>query len=333
MGPSALLRTLSRKLSDKRQSNSTIIPWPPAQSPLDRWLTSELDALRRFPEPRATATWLSKSLDLAIASQSMALRTIQFAASSSFPMDRGAIGRYLDDVVDLLDACSSVPLRAEGIRTQISSIATAIHRLDCFAGPPVDRAIAELSAFTVGAELDRCISVLRLAGEREAGSNSDVASDIQTELREALDGPRALAFLVMGAVVAAMSSKPRRRVLFSPREGKAGSWTGGLYDIQKEVKEEFDRRRKEGSTGLMIMEELRLTAAAALTSKELVRAWSSSEGTRWVGEQMMREAVEELRRRNEELKERVAVLEAKVGELYRQLVAIRMFLLGLLSES
>jgi hypothetical protein len=122
--------------------------------------------------------------------------------------------------------------------------------------------------------------------------------------------------LAVGALGTALAFRPRRSVSGLASSGKAAAqWECALQDVQRHVREEYDRRRKEG---VPCMAEL---DAAAAASRAVRCAVASGRG------RCPETIVAEARRRCDELEDTVAAFEEKVGELHRELIAVRMLLL------
>lgn len=172
------------------------------------------------------------------------------------------------------------------------------------------------------AELEKCRSNLRRLGEKLVTQNSRPCEDTSNpiaELHEVLSGSRMVALLVVGMLWIALSFRPRRG-LPSVQPCKTASWMSSLHALQKEVKEEFDKRRRDG---LVALDELDAVALAGRSLGELIIPWR--------GRGELKVAVDVLKRRCEEMERRVWPLEGKVDELYRQLIGIRVSLLGMLT--
>lgn len=320
MKPSTLLRTFSSKLS-ARLSPSSVAPWPPVRTTFDWWLTSELDDLRIHPNLYATSAWLAKSLDAAVSAQQAVIDSV---SSSQGAVDTNVFDGYLDDTIDLLDACNVVRQRIEEIRTYIDSLAIVLHCLEGVHEPSstaVRRAQAVLDSCAGMekrcAELDTCGSNLRKLGEKLALQDRKLPS---SELQEVLTGSRALAVLTISMCNIALSFRSRRGVPMVPSSKNSSSWANSMFEIQKEAKEEYDKRRKDGGS---VLEELKATVS---TVQKLRRSLREREGE-------VRDIVRELRRRFEELEEGVRPLEEGVDGLYRRLIDVRMCLLRVISEA
>uniref|UniRef100_R7W2J3 Uncharacterized protein n=1 Tax=Aegilops tauschii TaxID=37682 RepID=R7W2J3_AEGTA len=99
--------------------------------------------------------------------------------------------------------------------------------------------------------------------------------------------------------------------------GKGGAvpWECALQEVQKHVKDEYERRRKEG---VPCMAELDAAAADGRTVKSALTTG---------GRHLSETAVAAAKRRCDELEDKVSVLEETIGELHRELISVRMVLL------
>ncbi|CAD6257564.1 unnamed protein product [Miscanthus lutarioriparius] len=327
---STLLRSFSSRLSTRLAPSPAVAPWPPIRSAYDCWLATELDELRADPlAPCTSAAWLGRALRLAVAAQRrlVASGTASGATSS---IDRRTIDECVDDTAELLDACAGLRDRLDTLRGYVAATRTALHWLE---GGGEAAAVRHAAAAFVeceaverrcGAELAKCGSNLRRLGERallrgtrqqQAATGAHCWSD-----EEAVSGARALALLAVSALGTALAFRPRRSVCglagHAGSGGKAAAqWECALQDVQRHVREEYDRRRKEG---VPCMAELDAAAAAG----RAVRCAVGSGRAR-----CPETIVAEARRRCDELEGTVAAFEEKVGELHRELIAVRMLLL------
>ncbi|XP_010910782.2 protein BPS1, chloroplastic-like [Elaeis guineensis] len=336
MRPSSLLRTISCKLPASF-SHSPVTPWPPARTAFDRWLTSELDELRSNPfslDRFATAAWLSKALDLAVAVQHFTTKSIAGAhATNSSAIDRKMIDNYLDDDVELLDACNGLRERMDAIKQYVDRLSIALHWLEGEHEPSetsIKRAREALELCQLMekrcSELEKCRSNLRRLGEKlviitQSARPCEDVSNPRAQLHEVLSGSRMVALLVAGMLGIALSFKPRRGIPSVQPCRSTASWMSSLHELQKEVREEFDRRRRRD--GLVGLDELDAMAMAARSLGEII-------SRRGRGDQL-KVAVDVFKRRCEEMERRVWPLEGKLDELYRQLIGIRVALLGMLT--
>ncbi|CAO2141302.1 unnamed protein product [Urochloa humidicola] len=314
--PSSFLRSFSTRLSTRLAPSPAVAPWPPVRSAYDRWLAAELDELRAAP--CTSAAWLGRALSLAVASQRRLVASSPSDTAGGGGIDRKAADECVDDTAELLDACAGLRDRLYMLRSYAASTRVALHWLEGASGDVAARraaaAFAECDAIErqCGAgELAKSISNLRKLGERAASAAGG---------EEELSGARAVALLAVGALGAALAFRPRRAVSGVAAahrvSGKtaAAQWECELQEVQRQVREEYERRRKEG---VPCMAELEGMAAAARAVRCAVA------GGRRCPETVMAAA----RTRCDEMEEAVAAFEEKVGELYRELIAVRMVLL------
>jgi hypothetical protein len=332
--PSALLRSFSSRLSTRLAPSSpaVVAPWPPVRTAYDRWLAAELDELRADPltTPCTSAAWLGRALGLAVAAQR---RLVAASASETTASGTGIAWKTVDecveDTAELLDACAGFRDRLDIVRTYATAMRVALHWLEeGHGGEAAARraaaAFAECEAVErrCGAELAKCGSSLRKLGERALLQHAKHPSGAPGAHDEALSGARALALLAVGALGAALAFRPRRAVsgVVACHAGGGGSkavvaqWECALLEVQRHVREEYDRRRKDG---VPCMAEL----DAAMAAWRAVRC--AVAGGRCCPETVAAAA----RRRCDELEETVAVFEEKLDELRRELIAVRMVLM------
>lgn len=326
--PSTLLRSFSTRFSTRLAPSPAVAPWPPVRSSYDRWLATELDDLRADPlAPCTSATWLGRALGLAVAAQRRLVAS--GTASSGASIDRKAIDECVEDTAELLDACAGLRERLGTLGGYVTAMRIALHWLEGHGGEAAARrtaaAFAECEAVErrCGAELAKCGSNLRKLGERALLHTKHQATNgAHWSHEEAVSGARALALLAVGALGTALTFRPRRSVCglatHAASSGKAvAQWECALQDLQRHVREEYDRRRKEG---VPCMDEL---DAAVAASRAVRCAVAGASGRRRCPETMVAEAT----RRCDELEGTVAALEEKIAELHRELIAARMVLL------
>ncbi|KAL5204545.1 hypothetical protein ABZP36_009416 [Zizania latifolia] len=324
--PSTLLRSLSLSFSTRLSPSPAVAPWPPVRSAYDRWLAAELDELRADPlaAPCASAAWIARALGIASAAQ----RRLVAATATAAGIDWKSVNECVEDTTEMLDACAGLRDRLELIKGYVSFMRIGLHWLEgCGDGAAAARrrvaaAFTECEAVErrCGAELAKCGSNLRKLGERALmhAKQQHPGGGGSAQRDEALAGARGAALLAIGALGAALAFRPRRSVSVgvAPAGGKSGGapWECALHEVQKHVKDEYERRRKEG---VPCMAELDAASAAA---RALQRAVTS-------GQQCAQSAVAAARRRCDELEDKVFLLDDKVGELHRELIGVRMVLL------
>ncbi|KAL5982837.1 hypothetical protein ACLOJK_016914 [Asimina triloba] len=336
MRPSAFIRAFSVRIpASCRFSSSPVAPFP-LPSAFHRWLRTELAVLRRstthpHQSPSYTsAAWISQALDVAIAAQKTTAESIARARGKAAVDDAS-----LEDVFELLDACNCLRERMEAVRKYLESMRVAAHCLSAGGCGPNEAAFARAEA-ALGAceameqrraELEKCGSSLRKLGEKLAQDREDVGADAG-ELDEALSGSKAMALLACGLLSTALSFKSKRGLPTATqcRGGQCGSWSSLLHELHKELKEEMDKRRKNGG---VVLDELRAVVEAAQKLKVLIPRQPENE--MWKRE--IRAMVGELERNCSELEGGIKVFEEKLNELYREMISIRVALLGLVSAS
>lgn len=322
--PSALLRSFSSRLPTRLAQSPAVAPWPPVRTAYDRWLAAELDELRADPlAPCTSAAWLGRALGLAVAAQR---RLVSSAPETATGIDQKTVDQCVEDTAELLDACAGFRDRLDMLRTYATAMRVALHWLEDgnggeAAGRRAAAAFAECEAVErrCGAELAKCGSSLRKLGERALlHAKHPAAAGAPGAHDEALSGARALALLAVGAMGAALAFRPRRAVSGVASHAGAGKavaqWECALQEVQRHVREEYDRRRKDA---VPCMAEL----DAAMAAVRAVR------GTLAGGPRCEETVAAAARRRCHELDETVALFEEKVDELRRELIAVRMVLM------
>lgn len=276
----------------------------------------------------AGAAWLARALALASAAQRRLVSSASAGAGAGagVGIDRKSVDECVEDAAELLDACAGLRDRLEMIRGYVSSMRVALHWLGDGAAAVTARrraaaAFAECEAVErrCGAELAKCGSNLRKLGERaltHAKQQQQQQRHGDAQADEALAGARAAALLAIGALGAALAFRPRRAVSVGVAPPAGAPWECALQEVQRQVKEEYERRRKEG---VPCMAELDAAAAAGRAVQRAVAAGRPCPDAAAV--------VAAARRRCDELEEKVFVLDEKVGELHRELIGVRMVLL------
>ncbi|KAL5204638.1 hypothetical protein ABZP36_009509 [Zizania latifolia] len=328
--PTTVLRSLSSRFSRRLAPSPAVAPWPPVRSAYDRWLAAELDELRADPlgPTCASAAWLARALGLASTAQRRLVAAALAPAAPGAGIGRKSVDECVEDTAELLDACAGLRDRLELIKGYVSSMRIALHWLEgrgdgaTAARRRTAAAFAECEAVErrCGAELAKCGSNIRKLGERAlVHAKEQHPGGGSAHRHEALAGARAAALLAIGALGVALAFRPRRSVSVgvAPAGGKSGGavWECALHETQKHVKEEYELRRKEG---VPCMAELDAAAAATRAVQSAVAS----------GQECAQSAVAAARRRCDELEEKVFVLDGKVGELHRELIGVRMVLLG-----
>jgi hypothetical protein len=289
-------------------------------------MVAEVDELRADAIAPCTSTvWLGRAIGLAVATQRRLVASATSAPASG--IDRKTIDECVEDTAELLDACAGLRDRLDLIRSYSSSMRIALHWLEGSGGCAATArrhaaaAFAECEAIErrCGAELAKCGSNLRKLGERALHTRPHSGGTAQCE--ESLAGARAAALLAVGSLGVALAFRPRRSVpsimhaAGIVKDGAVTPWECEFQEVQKHVKEVYERRRKEG---VPCMAELE---AAAADGRMVKCALTTG------GRHLPEAAVAAARKRCDELEEKMFVLEESIGELHRELIGVRMVLL------
>ncbi|OVA07441.1 Protein BYPASS-related [Macleaya cordata] len=338
MRPSSFLCSLSFRFP-VRSSSSTVAPLP-VPTAFDNWLTAELDNLRCLdeqPETYKTGKWLLSALDISVATQKM---TIESLCDVIFrDDDREIIQNYLADTVELLDACNRLRERAETVQSYINSLRIVLHCLEGEAEPnqtALARARLVLNSCEAMekrcSELEKCSSGLRKLGEK-CNSGSKLSGSYEpcmsgTDLHEVLNGSKAVALLACGTSAVALSFKSKHGLPMIQNR-QMTTWSNSLHELHRGVKEVIEKRRKSGSS--LVLTELSEAVNAAKNLRDLINSRRRSENNSRKIE--FRVNVEALKRSCEGSEEGIKPLEGRVNELYRELISVRVALLGILSQA
>lgn len=256
--------------------------------------------------------------------------------------DRKWIDDYLNNVVELLDACNIIRERIATVMKYTESVSFALHSLGggrVLTESALIRARVALSSCESmerrWSELDRCAPSLRKLGEKLAQgvalSACGVAkpcSDVTqcgSELQEALSASKSVTLLVCGLLSISLSFRSKRGLPATQltQSLKAESWSNSLHELQKLVKEEVDKQRKGGGP---VLDELRSTVVMVRDLRGLIQRPADE-----VSRSELRGRVESLGRSCGVLEEGIKMFEGRVNELYKHLISIRMALLGVLT--
>ncbi|OVA03936.1 Protein BYPASS-related [Macleaya cordata] len=314
---------------------AAVAPWPISRISFDGWLAGELDGLRSQRHQNSpnvscsSATWFIHALDVAIASQTFAMKSFSNMYRED---DKKAIEDHVEDVVELLDACNYLREKIEGLRNYIDLIRIVLHWLDGNSRP--NRTVLErvrvLLDSCEGSEkkftkLEKCSSNLTKLICK--GSRGAKLGSYETELYEILSGSKAITSLAIAAIGIMLSFKTKRG-LPTARAGEIlPLWSSSFNELRKEMKEEIEKRRKFGG---IFLNELRNTITAVKNLRNLVNS------QRLGNEDWQRELkvnVEELRKSCGGIEEGIIKpLEGRVNELYKHLISVRLALLNIMPQ-
>ncbi|KAJ8629484.1 hypothetical protein MRB53_022807 [Persea americana] len=318
MSPSAI----SSLLFPARLSPSPVVPLS-APDHFSGWLAAEVHHLQH--QPSMSTTWVLQALDVAVSMQKKAIESIATDPTQG-AIDRSWVEHYLDDVVELLDACNILREEMEAMVQYTQAIAKGLH---CIEGgsKPTKSALARAQLALTAClkterrrcnKLEKCTSRLKKVGERKKRTHGELGLS-KSEFHEVLSASKAMGVLVCGMLSTLLSFK-RRGVVGVTQSARAESWASSLYELEKVV---VVKGRKGGGP---VLDELRSTVEMAREVRGLIKR-SGDEVRKWE----LRERVEGLGRKSGQLEQGIRKFEGRVNELYRHLISIRVALLGSLT--
>ncbi|KAG0492246.1 hypothetical protein HPP92_005327 [Vanilla planifolia] len=279
---------------------------------LDPEIEPQLPSCRRL----SIIDRLAQALDSASSAQKLGitLSTGALASGSRTTSDWKYVNGFVDCTALLLDASNGLQDRLGNIRGCLRSIQIALHRLEGEHEPSpavLLRTVASLESGDFGDGLsggclEKCVSKLRTVGKKlneQAFEDNKTDDGLSPELYKALSGSWEMAVLAIGIICSATSFRFQ-----TPNK------------LQKRITNE---------TGSM--EELAGIALRARTLLKLVSTWGMGKDNGVMRRMASKALAGELRSMMEHLEKTLSPLEAKIGELYRDIVALRMSLLGFLS--
>lgn len=317
MRAKSFLRSLTSRLPMSRQSTTSSIVTPlPEQSRFSEEVTAKLDALRSPEYEYASASWLVDVLDATIVAQEVAQERVINSANNVVlsKSDKEMIENYLDDNIELLDACNGLVEKIDVVHKYVNSLQAVMRSLAIEGrGQEMFKECGKVEAQC--ASLDKCGPKLcRLMGRKGMHVNQ---GEGDLKLHEALSGSREVASMGCHLLQRALSFKSRQG-LIRTRSKLPTTWSSSLNELQVILNEEAEARKK---CAPWIMNELERMVMDARFLQDQVKSKSTSIDTH------------NLRRSCRVLEEGMEPLEERVKELYKLLISIRMVLLGILSRS
>ncbi|KNA03894.1 hypothetical protein SOVF_204800 [Spinacia oleracea] len=317
MGATSFLRSLSRLQSGKRSSSSTVTPLP-EQSRFSKEVTAKLDTLRSSEHEYASASWLVDVLDATIITQKAAQEQMTTSSSSNVTLsrsDKEMIESYLEDNVELLDACNGLVEKIDVVHKYVDSLQGVTRSLAMEGVQRSQEMFKEcIKVETQCATMDKCSPKLnRLMGRKEINVNGEQ----DFKLHEALSGSREVASMGCHLLQRGLSFKSRQGVL-KTKSKLSTTWSSSLNELQVILNEAAEGRKKSSPWMMNELEKIVMDV-------------------RFVQDQMKSQKrsinVDDLRRNCRALEEEMEPLEERVKELYKLLISIRMVLLGILSRN
>ncbi|RDY08234.1 hypothetical protein CR513_07544, partial [Mucuna pruriens] len=297
---------------------AAVVPLP-EKTRFDRELTAELDTLRSQGE-----IGLAQLLDAAITTQKISSDSL-VNVSCIDHADCVAVDKYLEDNVEILDACNYFMDKMENINKYVDSLRVVVHLVDRGAKPV--NALAATRALEL---LESCQSMEKRCKATENRGGCCLKKMLrqklchQTELGEVMCGSKAMALMCCGFLELGLSfDKKRGWPVMKLSQPSSSSWLRLLQDLAKqdEKKKKVMQRRRCWTS--LLMRELQQTVGAARELKEQMK------GKR---EKDIKYAVERLKMSCRELDHEVQIIEERVKNLYKSLIDVRMTLLGILSQ-
>ncbi|ESW15928.1 hypothetical protein PHAVU_007G114700 [Phaseolus vulgaris] len=308
--PTFLRRLPIRHLQPKAPTKVAPLP---QKTRFDRKLAAELDTLRSQDE-----FGLPQLLDAAITTQKIASDSLVNICYKDCA-DRGAVDKYLEDNVEILDACNYFMDKMEHIDKYVDSLRVVLHLADKGgAGKPTTRAL-EL--------LESCQSMEKRCKAMENHGDSCLKKMLQqklcheTELSEVMCGSKAMALMSCRFLEVGLSFDPKRGLPLMKMSEATSSWLRMLQELEKQAEGSAEKKKVQRSRCWSSL--LMQTEAAARELKEQMKGKKEKE---------MKYAVERLKISCRELENGVEIIEERVKSLYKSLIDVRMTLLGILSH-
>ncbi|GAB4855762.1 hypothetical protein Ancab_024407, partial [Ancistrocladus abbreviatus] len=327
MRPSPILRCLSSYLLLPRQYTSPVVAPLPEHSLFNQQIAPKLDNLLKALEcTYTTSSCLVAALDASIeTTQKLAQRLLVDVNVSG--SNAKFIDDYLDEDVELLDACNGLLEKMEMIRKMADSSRIITHLLERGPNHVALTRVKELLDRREFAYLGKCRSNLRRLNFSQCCKNGFGESD---GLGEMLSGSKAVAFVACHFLEMALSFKSKRGLTDMKSFRATTEWSSSLLVLQKVVKEEAQKHQneKQGSYHVMLAELGDMIMALGRLRDQVNRY----DGHDHDHECKLRVSVEVLKDKCNGLEKGIEQVEGRVKKLSRELISIRMALLGILSH-
>ncbi|XP_031268833.1 protein BPS1, chloroplastic-like [Pistacia vera] len=315
MKPSSILRSLSSLV--RLSASSAVVPLPITSS-FDEQVTAHLDGLQLQKVSQIEQiSFLLHALDASTTTQQLTLDALaNVHIQDSY---REVIDKYLDYNTKMLDTCNELSEKIEIIQKYLDSLRIVSHLLEGN-GEPHQTTLAR-----AGDVLDSCQELERRCNEIEK-CNSGLRKSFSFQkvnhcetfgLGEILSGSMAVTSMVCAILGVALSFNSKRSLPSVQAQSFSSSWSYSLKELQKQVKEQ-----KKSGSGMMLV-ELQHSVVAARALRDQIKRRKQSEVELDVGT---------LKTNCGKLEESIEPLEERVKDLYKELINVRMALLGKLSQ-
>ncbi|KAH0452812.1 hypothetical protein IEQ34_017136 [Dendrobium chrysotoxum] len=331
----SMRRTYSRVQSFPSPESDTLSP---LSNQFDQSCVPKLENLHQLQGSLISAECLSKILDAAIVAQKLGMRLAMDAISptTGSKSDWKFISCYLDSSVLLLDACNNIQLRLDSIRSCLGSIPIGLHYLEGEHEPSgvVLQRVVESLDFSRFRDKQHCTKIeksmsrMRTFGKKLSGHTlayKDTGDIISPELYKALTSSWAMAVLAIRVLTYATSFRPLTNQCAQPPKDER--WAMLLNELSNKMKVSPKKANDIAS-----MEELARTEVAAQALLKLISSWQKGANSS-LRRMAVKAVAGELRRRKDELDKALPLLEENIGEFYKQIVVLRINMLGLLSKA
>lgn len=320
--------TILRSLPLRQLQPRVAVAPLPEKTRFDRELTAELDTTLQSQGEHSIG--LAQLLDAAITAQKIALDSL-VNTSYRDDADRRGVEKYLEDNVEILDACNYFVEKLENINKYVDTLKVVVHLVDNNNNSDNNikpNAVAATRALEL---LESCTQSIE---KRSMGKNRGsyclkkllrqrLCSCHETELTEIMCGSKAMAlmccrFLELGLSFDSKLGLPTMK----HSQPTSSSWLRLFQELARQAElagadEKKLQKRKSSCSSLL------MTVIAARELREQMKGKREKE---------MKPAVERLKRSCRELEDGIQVIEGRVKDLYRSLIDVRMILLGILSQ-
>ncbi|KAJ8441192.1 hypothetical protein Cgig2_024921 [Carnegiea gigantea] len=260
----SFIRSLSSKLSMGKRSNSPAVVPVLEQSQFSQQVVTLLDILQSSEHDVGCASWLIDALDATTATQKLALEYLACENYSNvIDTDKELIDEYLEDNIELLDACNALVEKIDMIQKYVSSLRATTRLLD----------ISDVTSLRAQGKLNecdklekRCVTLdkcgpklHKLMGRKSNQPTNAWHAKQNFELNEIVNMSKEVALVTCHRLQRALSFKSKRG-LTRMKSNISANWSNSLNGSRVVIEEEVERCKK--STQNSMMKELEEVVAA-----------------------------------------------------------------------